>query len=104
MLSRYFPFAGKADTSHAVRPERHELRDRLNPTLVGEGGQPPGSKYKVYHALDMFGTLPAEYQMMLDQGAKWIGVEEGYLSGIVERYERRLIRWWQLEKRSGEKK
>lgn len=59
----------------------------------------PGENYRIYQAADLLGSLPADYELVLEQGAKWCGVDESYISAAIQRFERRLCRWWsQVEK------
>ncbi|CAL1700735.1 unnamed protein product [Somion occarium] len=62
----------------------------------------PGQEYKIYSSADLLGSLPLEYELILDQAAKWCGVDESYVSRAVERFERRLCKWWnRLQKQTG---
>lgn len=54
----------------------------------------PGQAYAIYHTQDVLGCLPEEYDTVVKRAAKWAGVEEDYVCGVVERYENRLARWW----------
>lgn len=64
-----------------------------------EEGLRPGEGYRIYHSRDVMGTLPEDYEMVLARGARWTGVEEEYLGGVVEKYERRVIRWFEGQRR-----
>ena len=61
----------------------------------------PGEKLKSYVANDTTGTLPRDYEIVLDAAAQVIGVEQGDVAGIVELYESRLDR---ARLKEGEKK
>ena len=52
----------------------------------------PGEGYRVYRARDVCGTVVEEYRAVIGRAARWVGVSEEYLAGVVERYERRLMR------------
>ena len=70
---------------------------------IDENAPLPGQDYKIYHATDLLGSLPADYELVLEQAAKWCGVDESYISAAVQRFERRLGRWWnQIEKQRQE--
>ena len=53
----------------------------------------------MYNSRDTFGTLPRDYEVVIERGAVWVGVRVEFLNGVIETYERRLDRWWELEKR-----
>lgn len=53
----------------------------------------PGEYYTVYNPRDGIGYLPKRYQVVVNRAARWVGVPEGYLSRVIEKYERRVIRW-----------
>ena len=64
----------------------------------------PGQSYRIYHSSDILGTLPEEYEFLVRRVAKWTGVDEGYVCSVVERYERRLARWWDKIKKEEKRK
>lgn len=41
-----------------------------------------------------------EYALVIGRAGRWAGVPVEYLGGVVETYERRLVRWWDRERRS----
>jgi RNA polymerase I-specific transcription initiation factor RRN7 len=53
----------------------------------------------MYNARDTFGTLPSDYEVIIERGRGWVGVSTEILNGVIETYERRIVRWWELEKR-----
>jgi len=59
----------------------------------------PGQSYTIFSALDVLGTLPEEYELVVSRASRWAGVPEEYLSSVVEKFERRVVRWWEGEKR-----
>jgi RNA polymerase I-specific transcription initiation factor RRN7 len=59
----------------------------------------PAEDYAIWNSRDVFGTLAEDYGTVLGRAAKWIRTGEDYLSGVVELYERRFVRWWEEEKR-----
>lgn len=63
----------------------------------------PGHAYAIYHTQDVLGALPEDYEVVVRRAARWAGVEEEYVCGVVERYEHRLARWWSGVKRREEK-
>lgn len=54
----------------------------------------PGQAYKIFQTQDLLGALPEDFDAIVKCAAKWAGVEEDYVCGVVERYEHRLARWW----------
>ncbi|KAI0686432.1 hypothetical protein BC835DRAFT_1288082 [Cytidiella melzeri] len=54
----------------------------------------PGQSYRIYHTSDILGSLPEDYEFFVARVAKWAGVDERCICGVVERFERRLARWW----------
>lgn len=59
----------------------------------------PAENYTIWNSRDVFGTLADDYAAVLGRAAKWIRIGEAYLSGVVELYERRFVRWWETERR-----
>ena len=59
----------------------------------------PGQAYKIFSALDLLGVLPRDYELILSRASHWTGVNEDYISGVIERFERRLCRWWERVKK-----
>ena len=60
----------------------------------------PGQAHRIYNTQDILGTLPEEYELVVQRVARWAGVGDEYVCGVVERYERRLARWWDRVRRS----
>ena len=54
----------------------------------------PGEEYAIYNTSDALGTLPPQYDAVIKRAARWCGVQDDYVAGVVERFERRLLRWW----------
>lgn len=57
----------------------------------------PGESYKIYHARDVLGSVPKEFEHIVERAARWCGVDDGMISAVVERFERRLL-WWKKKK------
>ena len=60
----------------------------------------PGQAYPIYNSQDILGALPDDYEKLLRRATHWTGVDEHYISSVVERYERRLVRWWRTERKA----
>ncbi|KAA1466439.1 hypothetical protein DENSPDRAFT_768843 [Dentipellis sp. KUC8613] len=54
----------------------------------------PGAVYTIYNSRDVLGTVSEEYEMVVGRAARVTGVGDEYMGGVVEKYERRLTRWW----------
>jgi RNA polymerase I-specific transcription initiation factor RRN7 len=53
----------------------------------------PGELYAILDGRDVLGTSPLEYEVVMGRGSRWAGVPEAYLCRVVEKYERRVLRW-----------
>lgn len=51
----------------------------------------------IFDSQDPCGELPATYELFLQIGGQWTGVGVEDVSVVVERFERRLVRWWKQE-------
>ncbi|GBE79719.1 hypothetical protein SCP_0209200 [Sparassis crispa] len=54
----------------------------------------PAESYSIYNTQDILGTLPEQLELVIKRASSWAGLDEEYLCGVVERFERRLVRWW----------
>jgi RNA polymerase I-specific transcription initiation factor RRN7 len=54
----------------------------------------PGQSYAIYRSRDVTGSLPEELEMVCGRAARWVGVKDIYFCSVVERFERRLVKWW----------
>lgn len=59
----------------------------------------PGELYAVYSAHDVLGKLPDAYATVLGRAAGWCGVADDELGLVVERFERRLARLHERQRR-----
>lgn len=59
----------------------------------------PGEEYTIYNTQDILGSLPPDLELVISRAAKWAGVEDNYVCGAVERFERRVLRWWDRQQR-----
>jgi len=104
LLDDYFPIAAGAATEnnnrHEEVPSYHEVTAmRLNEDDA-EKAVLPGESYTIFDARDVLGTQPEEYEIVVRRASGWAGVEEEYMCRVVEKYERRVVRWWEREKRT----
>ncbi|EJF61215.1 hypothetical protein DICSQDRAFT_61315 [Dichomitus squalens LYAD-421 SS1] len=74
-----------------------------NPTAnaidEGDNHLRPGEQYAIYSTQDLLGSFPADMELVFSRAAKWAGVDDNYVSGVVERFERRVLRWWDRQQR-----
>jgi RNA polymerase I-specific transcription initiation factor RRN7 len=81
-----------------MQDERPSLRGQgLPPTKKNDGDMvilEPGEMYTVYDAKDVLGNLSGDLKMIVEKSARWAGIDCDFVCGLVERYERRLVRWW----------
>ena len=59
----------------------------------------PGEQYTIYHTQDILGSLPADLELVVERAAKWAGVDDDYVAAVVERLERRVLKWWDRQQR-----
>lgn len=82
--------------------DSHSVVRGLAATVINEGETDdlrPGESYTIYHSRDVLGNLPEEQALIITRSAKWVGVSDDYLCGVIERFERRLQRWYDKERR-----
>ncbi len=104
MIRDYFPLTRHSSTpDEGVRSEVFEdsLPDAMSAVRIHENSSNlgPGNAYAIYHTQDVLGSLPEDYEKIVNRAATWAGVEEDYVCGVVERFERRLARWWDKVRR-----
>ncbi|KAH9951607.1 hypothetical protein B0H21DRAFT_775794 [Amylocystis lapponica] len=66
---------------------------------AGDRAMRPGECYNIYSTADVLGSVPADYEAVVRRAGHWAGVDEDYVCGVVERFERRFVRWWDGVKR-----
>ncbi|KAG0692073.1 hypothetical protein DFH29DRAFT_1085014 [Suillus ampliporus] len=103
ILDNHFPLS---TGSRGARPDAiapHSTAPRHSATTINDGETDevlqPGESYTIYHSRDVLGNLPEEQALIIIRSAKWVGVSDDYLCGVVERFERRLRRWYYREGR-----
>ncbi|KIJ20244.1 hypothetical protein PAXINDRAFT_96478 [Paxillus involutus ATCC 200175] len=103
ILDNYFPMTNGETkvTSHTV-----DVKDRpFSSTKENDedsGTLEPGESYTIYHSRDILGELSPELEILIQRCARWVGVDNDFVCGVVERYERRLMRWWNAERQAQE--
>lgn len=61
----------------------------------------PGEMYTIYDAKDVLGNLSGDLKMIVERSARWTGIDCDFICRVVERYERRLMRWWSDHRERG---
>jgi RNA polymerase I-specific transcription initiation factor RRN7 len=102
LLTSYFPLPRPSDDLAKGETPEGEIDRHLAPTTVGDKWLRPGEGYQMYNSRDTLGTLPRDYELVLERSARWVGVRGDFLGGVVETYERRLQRWWKRRAREDE--
>ncbi|KAG8929496.1 hypothetical protein FRC02_005510 [Tulasnella sp. 418] len=59
----------------------------------------PGENHVIYNTNDILGAIPYDYETVLEAAGSWTGIGKEDVGGLVERYERRIIRWWEMIRR-----
>jgi len=102
IVEEYFPLSPaqrqvplQTDISHP----RTEAFSLAMPTSTDENDLSPGERYRIYHSDDILGYVPEEYQLVVGRAARWTGVDEEYMYSVVEKFERRFLRWWKAKKK-----
>jgi len=97
-------------SSPSIKDERHArlVRQKIHPLpqLPAQGPvEPaltevtavaalrPGESHKIYYAHDVLGSVSEEYALVVDRAARWCGVGDEVICAVVERFERRFLRW-----------
>lgn len=98
VLDEHFPIHGGQSCPCSDAKDETKRQQRLPATELetdqkGKRALKPGEEYRIWNARDVLGTLPSEYELVLGRAARWVGVGCEYLGGVVEKYERRIVRW-----------
>ncbi|KAG1866532.1 hypothetical protein DFJ58DRAFT_679366 [Suillus subalutaceus] len=102
ILDNYFPLSTESGGARLEVIVPHSIVKGLSATKINVGETTvlqPGESYTIYHSRDVLGNLPEEQALIITRSAKWVGVGDDYLCGVVERFERRLRRWYYRERR-----
>lgn len=96
VVDNYFPLAnGTADLTQGEQPCLRGLGLASTKKNDGDIGiLEPGEMYTVYDAKDVLGNISGDLKMVVEKSARWAGTDCDFVCGVVERYERRLVRWW----------
>ncbi|KAM5540486.1 hypothetical protein V8D89_005944 [Ganoderma adspersum] len=83
------------------RDEDRVDKPDLPANMIAEGVDQlqPGEEYTIYNTQDILGSLPTDLEPVISRAARWAGVEDNYVCGAVERFERRVHRWWDRQQR-----
>ncbi|TFY64273.1 hypothetical protein EVG20_g5993 [Dentipellis fragilis] len=100
VIAEYFPLGSRASESSSPTDGESTAGVRRENAL--KAAQPaedatdeePGAAYTIYNSGDVLGTVSEEYETVVGRAARATGVGDEYMGGVVEKYERRLARWW----------
>ena len=83
--------------------EGYKSREKgVVPTIeVKKDGGQQAQGYTIYSGQDVLGALPEQLAIVVGSAARWAGVDEDEMCGMIERLERRAMRRWKVEKRKG---
>jgi len=110
ILGDYFPIqcGDPVQRNSAAAIKASTSRRSLPPTALHQVSDTvdlrPGEAFKIFNARDVFGALPDDYQLVVNKAAGWAGVSEECMCAVVERFERRLVRWWDGVRRMEQRK
>ncbi|KAG2156140.1 hypothetical protein DEU56DRAFT_765734 [Suillus clintonianus] len=102
IVDNYFPLPAEDRSANLEALAPPSIAEGLSAPNINVGETDvlqPGESYTIYHSRDVLGNLPEEQALIITQSAKWVGVSDDYLCGVVERFERRLRRWHYKERR-----
>jgi len=58
----------------------------------------PGESHKIYDSHDILGSVPENYALVIERAARWCCVGDEVIYAVVERFERRFLRWKEKER------
>ncbi|KAJ3555541.1 hypothetical protein NP233_g12182 [Leucocoprinus birnbaumii] len=101
IAANQFPVSGSTLRSQIdeIKPSRGAMPAGVLAEDLEAKSLRPAENYAIWNSRDVFGTLAEDFGALLGRAAKRIRIGEDYLGGVVERYERRFVRWWEEEKR-----
>ncbi|THH19848.1 hypothetical protein EW146_g1408 [Bondarzewia mesenterica] len=94
VLDQYFPLSAKETVSERTNAEKGRMAASRATVPVDDAELEPGEEYTIYNSRDVLGTVPDAYDAVMERASRWTGVPEEYLCGVTEKYERRVVRWW----------
>jgi len=94
-LAEFFPLADNTAYPTTAAPQK---KTRILPLA---GPRIPAGQVRIYHTLDVLGAVPAQFAAVLEAGSRFCGVAIDEVASIVERYERRLVRRAERDRRDG---
>jgi len=99
LLEDYFPVARRNSDGEGITTPFIYPKHRSSAHKGDADAMRPGESYTIYSALDIFGSLPEEHELPVNRAARWVGVADEYLCRVIEKFERRVVRWWDTEKK-----
>ncbi|KAL0949478.1 hypothetical protein HGRIS_009531 [Hohenbuehelia grisea] len=107
VLERFFPLEGDRMACDASRGREAYPQPDLHANLPVESphaGLGPGDEYKIYQGRDVLGNIGDDLEVVVARASQWVGVSNNEMLGVVETYERRVVRWWTNAKRRSREK
>ncbi|TFY79057.1 hypothetical protein EWM64_g4955 [Hericium alpestre] len=105
VVDEYFPLPARKNASYAACASEEGAtgaQGSMQAARPGEDaadGLEPGNGYMIYNSRDDLGSVPEDYEIVMQRAAWATGVGVEYMSGVVEKYERRVVRWWDMTRR-----
>lgn len=103
ILDNYFPLStadcGRSEVTDPHTDVQGLASTKIHKDETDDDDLQPAESYIIFHSRDVLGNLPKEQALIITRSAKWVGVNDDYLCGVVERFERRLQRWYHKERR-----
>lgn len=104
ILATYFPLnehAYNEGDAGVTREEDEVVREMEAASADETSVLIPGAVVSMYRGVDVTGLMPADYDVVLSAAATWSGFAAADVAVVVERYERRLVRWWRSRRVPG---
>jgi len=101
VIDEYFPVKGGKEE----REERGKWRERVGQGSRGPGGRvaeeglAPGEQYAIYKTGEAAGEVPESSEVAIGRAGLVTGTGAELVGRVAETFERRLLSWWQREKR-----
>ena len=90
---------GKGRDEKGKHRERVGKRSRRPGGRVAEEGLAPGEQYAIYKTGDAGGEVPEPIEVVTGRAGLVTGAGAELVGRVAEMFERRLLSWWQRERR-----
>ncbi|THV08460.1 hypothetical protein K435DRAFT_824947 [Dendrothele bispora CBS 962.96] len=94
ILTEYFPVTKSTHVGHdeTTTKEYQYWTGRHANGVTDDDMDRPGAGYKIYASRDVLGSPPEELERVVARACEWGRIRREYIYGLVEKYERRLVR------------